>query len=200
MSTNTILNRINILIEDYSELGRLSPDKLTRGFKLNPDAPDNFFSVDGRVFYKAISRIRVNDIARGDKAKGLDTLSVYKPNEYKLMRCFLGRNNSSGYAIAHGDELVSVFSTQGSSAKALLKDAIKRGARRLDCFALRINGKIKGMLYDIYSSVGFKIDNHKNSGTPGEPYSIINGVSDYVDEHGKVHPEDERVVIFMVYK
>jgi len=197
MITNSILNRINILLEDYSDLGKLPAEKLKRGFRLMPEDPDNFVLVDGRVFHKAVSRIRVNDIARGDRAKGLDTLTIYPPNDYKKMECYLGKNNSSGYCIAHGDELVSVFSTQGSSAKALLKDAIKHNAKRLDCFALRIDGKIKGMLYDIYSSVGFKIDKHKNEGTPGEPYAIIGGISDYV-EHDKVHPEDERVVIFMV--
>lgn len=193
----SLIRRINILIEDFADMGHLPPEKLTRGFRLHPDDPDNFKEVDGRVFYKAISRIRQNDIARGDKAKGLDTLTVYKPNEYRQMRCFLGKNNSSGYCIAHGDELVSVFSTQGSSAKALLKDAIKEGAKRLDCFAFRRHGKISGQLYDLYSAVGFKIDKNKNEGAPGEPYAIVNGISDYVDDNGKVHPEDERVVIFM---
>jgi hypothetical protein len=115
------------------------------------------------------------------------------------MKCYLGVNNSSGYAIAHRDELVSVFSSQGSSGHAIVKDAINNGAKRLDCFAIRNNktGNISGDLYRLYSMNGFKIDKSMNSGTPGEPYAIVNGVSDYVDDNGNVHPEDPRVVIFM---
>ena len=52
-------------------------------------------------------------------------------------------------------------------------------------------------MFRLYSGFGFKIDKSMNIGKKGEPYSIIKGVSDYVDENEKVHPEDERVVIFM---
>lgn len=75
--------------------------------------------------------------------------------------------------------------------------AIENGAKRLDCFAIRRNGKIEGQLFNLYSNYGFKIDTDMNSGKKGEPYAIVNGVSDYVDENGVVHPDDERVVIFM---
>ena len=72
-------------------------------------------------------------------------------NDYKKMRCYLGTNNSSGYCIAHGDELVSVFSSQKSSIDAIMKSAILSGARKLDCFATRKKNKIDGHLYKIYS-------------------------------------------------
>ena len=183
-------------MEAFSDLGKLSPEKLQKGQRLTPNE-NNFQQVNGRVFYQAVSRIRSNDIAKGDQARGLDTLTVYSPKEYNSMKCFLGLNNSSGYAL-HGDELVSVFSTQGSSGNAIVQDAIKNGARRLDCFAIRNKeGKIEGSLYTLYKRNGFQLDTTMNSGNEGEPYSIQNGVSSYVDDDGVVHPSDPRVVIFM---
>lgn len=195
----SFIDKLNYILEAFKDIGKLSPEQLRKGQKLDPKEEGNFRQVNGRVFYKAVSRIRLNDIAKGDEAKGLDTLTVYKPNEYAKMNCYLGINNSSGYAIAHGDELVSVFSSQGSSGKAIVKDAIKNGAKRLDCFAIRNpkTGNISGDLYRLYSMFGFKIDKTMNVGKPGEPYTIVNGISDYVDDNGKVWPEDERVVIFM---
>lgn len=196
---NKLLWKIDIILEAFKDLGRLSPEELKKGQRLEPDDPDNFRQVDGRVFHKAISRIRQNDIARGDTAKGLKTLTVYSPNEYQQMECYLGINNSSGYCINDGDELVSVFSSQGSSGNAIMISAIENGARRLDCFAIRDlkTGEISGDLYRLYKRFGFQIDRSLNVGTPGEPYAIVNGVSDYVDDNGNVHPDDPRVVIFM---
>jgi len=103
---------------------------------LNPEDEDNFKQVTGRVFHQAVSKIRGNDISRGDNAKGLDTLTIYSVSEYKKMQCYLGKNNSSGYCIAHSNELVSLFSSQKSSANALMRSAVSNGAKRLDCFAI----------------------------------------------------------------
>lgn len=115
-----------------------------------------------------------------------------------MIICFLGKNNSSGYCIAHDNKLVSVFSSQQSSANAVMVDAIKNGAKRLDCYAKRdSNGKISGPLYSLYSKHGFKIDKSMNSGKPGEPYAILKGVSDYVNDKGEVEPDNPNVVIFM---
>jgi hypothetical protein len=115
------------------------------------------------------------------------------------MKCFLGKNNSSGFAIKNKNELVSVFSSQKSSGNAIVKKAIEEGAKKLDCFAIRDpkNKTISGDLYRLYSKNGFKIDKSLNDGTPGEKYAIINGVSDYVDDDGNVQPENECVVIYM---
>lgn len=137
------------------------------------------------------------DIGRKDKAKGLVTLSIYSIKEYDKMKCYIGPNNSSGYAIKNNDELVSVFSTQGSSGAAIVENAIKNGARRLDCFAIRKNDKIEGQLYSLYSKHGFVIDKSLNKGEKHEPYSIHNGISSFVDDNGIIHEKDERVVIFM---
>jgi hypothetical protein len=196
---NGILHRIEQILEAFKDIGKLSPEQLLKGQRLDPNDEDNFKQVNGRVFYQAISKIRSNDIARGDKAKGLDTLTIYNVSDYQKMRCFLGKNNSSGYCIAHGNELVSVFSSQKSSGKAIMKSAVENGAKRLDCFAIRNpeTGKISGDLYKLYSKFGFSIDRSMNSGRRGEPYAITNGISDYVDSYGNVKPKDERVVIFM---
>ena len=190
--------KIDIVLEAFKDIGKLSKQELQKGQALNPEE-ENFKQVTGRIFYHVITNIRVNDIARGDKAKGLSTLTVYSVAEYKNMKCYIGKNNSSGYCIAHGDELVSVFSSQKSSGKAIMVDALKNNAKRLDCFAIRNpkTGKISGDLYSLYSRFEFKIVKDMNEGTPGEPYTIVKGVSDYVDDDGNVHPDDPRVVIFM---
>ncbi|MFA6198877.1 MAG: hypothetical protein WC679_00515 [Bacteroidales bacterium] len=184
------------LNEKFSDLGKLTPEQLKKGQVLSQD-DDNFIQVTSRVFYKAVSAIRDNDIAKGDKARGLATLTVYKIPEYDKMKCYLGKNNSSGYAIAHGTELVSVFSSQGSSGDAIVVSAIENGATHLDCFAIRKEKGIEGSLYKLYSRHGFKIDTSMNSGKQGEPYAIVKGVSSFVDDNEKVHEDDPRVVIFM---
>jgi len=186
------------LLERFIDMGKLSPSDLSKGQKLFSE--DDFDGVDGTTFYRAINKIRENDIAKlnaGLPHKGIETLTIYNRGDYNKMKCYLGHNNSSGYAINHGDELVSVFSSKGSSGHAIMKSAVKNGAKHLDCFAYRENGKISGPLYSLYSAHGFKIDTNLNSGKPGEPYAIVNGVSDFVDDQEKVHPEDPRVVIFM---
>lgn len=181
--------------ETFKQMGKLSKEELSRGGKLK--SIDDIREVDARTFYNAITQIKTNDIARGIKGKGLETLTVYGVKEYKEMRCFLGDNNSSGFAL-HGDELVSVFSSQKSSGKLLVKKAIKEGAKRLDCFALRDpKGKISGPLYSLYSSAGFKIDTSMNSGKPGEAYSIKNGVSSFVNDKEEIEEDNPNVVIFM---
>ena len=113
------------------------------------------------------------------------------------MDCYLGKNNSSGYAL-HNGELVSVFSSQKSSGSAIVKDAINNGAKRLDCFAKRDKeGNISGTLFTLYSKHGFKIDTKMNVGKPGEIYTITNGVSDFVNDKDEVEPDNENVVIYL---
>jgi len=194
-----ILDRIDFILETFKEMGKLSPDELRKGQKLVSDG-DNFKEVSGRIFYQSINKIRSNDIEKLNKglpSKGLKTLSVYDVKEYKKMKCFLGKNNSSGYCIAHGDELVSVFSSQGSSGNELVKNAVKNGTKRLDCFALQKDGKIEGPLFKLYSKYGFKVDKSMNSGKKGEPYSIQNGVSYFVNVKEEVDPDNPQVVVFM---
>jgi phage gpG-like protein len=188
------------LDEAFTDLGKLSPEELLKGQPLDPANEDNFAEVEARVFHTAISKLRANDFAKlnaGLPSKGLHTLETYGIPKYQTMRCFLGRNNSSGFALTKDGGLVSVFSTQRSSGKAIVAAAVEFGATHLDCFALRQDGEIVGPLYRLYASAGFRIDTSFSDGTPGEAFAVVRGVSDFVDDAGDVHPDDPRVVIFM---
>jgi len=198
---------IKFFYEDFNDLGKLSPEKLIRGQRLDPSEVDNFKQVDGRVFYDALKQIIQNDNSRANPDhishkfyKNIkDSLSVYDISDYKKMRCFLGKNNSSGFVLKDGDELISVFSSLNSSGSALVKDAMKEGARRLDCFATQDeNGNIQNEgLVKLYGRHGFHIDENMNDGTAGEAYAIQNGISYFVDESGNVEPKNPMVVVFM---
>lgn len=194
--------------ESFSDLGNLSPEQLKKGQRLNPQDQGNFKQVDGRVFYNALKVVMANDEQRPlvqtptqpYTTKGIrKNITLYEVKDYQQMKCFLGKNNSSGFCIKDGDEIVSVFSSLGSSGDAAVVEAIKQGGRRLDCFAKQDGqGGIKNEgLYKLYSRHGFKIDTDLNTGDVGEPYSIQNGVSYYVDENGNVDPTNETVVVFM---
>jgi hypothetical protein len=187
------------LLEAFKDIGKLSPDELKKGQYLNPNHDGNFVKVDGRVFFNAIRQIKHNDIERsntGLPSKGLATLSFYNAGEYAKMKCYLGKNNSSGYCIDNGT-LVSVFSSQKSSGDAIMVDAIKNGAKKLDCYVTHRNGKFEGPLYKLYTRHGFKVDTSFNTGKPGKPYTVTNGMSLYVNAQGKVEPDNPKVVVFM---
>lgn len=188
--------------EAYNDMGKLSPEQLSRGQKLDADHTDNFQQVDGRVFHTAVSEIMQNDSQRKVPKNIRQNLTLYEMKDYMTMKCFIGKNNSSGFAIKDGDELVSVFSSLGSSGDAAVKEAIKQGAKRLDCFAEQDqNGNVLNTsLVKLYSRHGFVVDQEMNSGTPGEAYSIQNGVSYFVDENEQVHPNNPTVVVFMKLK
>ena len=183
------------IFEAFKDMGKLSDEELQKGQRLEK-GKDNFSSTTGTIFHKAVTKIKSNDIGRGDKAKGLDTLTVYKRNEYNKMRCYLGDNNSSGYCIK-GKDLVSVFSSQNSSGSAIVQNAIKNGARKLDCFATLENGKLSGDLYSLYSRNGFKVDKSLTTGELGVAYTIQNGISRFVNSKEEVEIDNPQVVIFM---
>lgn len=188
-----------LITEEFKDIGKLPPEKLTKGQYLNPNDKDNFVRVSGRVFFMAIKKIKENDIARKNKgllSKGVDTLSFYNAGEYDKMQCYLGRNNSSGYAIDKGT-LKSVFSSQKSSGDAIMVDAIANGAKKLDCYVFRYDGVLSGPLYKLYTKHGFRVDVSFNVGKPGEPYAVVNGVSDYVNAKEQVEPDNPKVVVFM---
>lgn len=186
-------------IEKYTDLGKLSPEQLQKGQRLDPNSEDNFKEIDGRIFHRILMKIMNSDLGRKVPKNIKDNLTLYPVEDYMKMKCFIGKNNSSGFCIKDGDELVSVFSSQGSSGNALVQEAIKQGARRLDCFAEQDGegGIVDKELYRLYSRNGFVIDKSLNSGNKGEAYSIQNGISYFVDEAGNVDPQNPKVVIFM---
>lgn len=185
--------------EKFIDIGKLSPEQLKKGQRLYPNETDNFKKVDGRIFYNVLVRIMNTDLGRNVPKNIKKNLTLYSIPEYKNMNCFLGKNNSSGFCIKDGDELVSVFSSQESSGNALVQEAIRQGATRLDCFATQDkNGNIKDEgLYRLYSRNGFVIDKNMNM---GGKYPVKNGISYFVDENGNVDPTNPTVVIFMVKK
>lgn len=188
----------DIVGEAFVDIGKLPDEELKKGQALTGDG-EHFKKVKGRIFHLVITKMSKFDALR-EYPKGLGDLTIYTVNEYNEMDCYIGVNNTSGFCVTKQGELVSVFSTAGSSGNAIVKEAIKRGARKLDCFAYRdTDGNIGGQLYKLYRRHGFEIDRNLNVGNEGEAYSIQNGVSSFVDENGIVHPEDERVVVFMIY-
>lgn len=193
--------------EKYSDMGKLSPEQLKISRRLGSGDAEKFQPVDGRVFFKVINAYMNADTQRENSVHNehqwfkniKNNITIYPLVEYQKMKCFIGPNNTSGYCIKDGDELVSVFSAIESSGNALVQSAIKNGARRLDCFAEQDgHGNILDTkLYKLYSRSGFKIDRSLNDGNVGEPYSIQNGVSYFVDESGNVDPTNKNVVVFM---
>jgi hypothetical protein len=193
-----------MLVEAFSDLGKLSPEQLTKGYRLNPNDEDNFKQVSGRVFHNALEVIKNNDdmreVTNPKYFKAIrKNLSTYPIAEYNAMKCFLGKNNSSGFCIKDGDELVSLFSSLESSGRAAASAAIENGATRLDCFATQDqNGNIKNEgLYKLYSSVGFVIDESLTTGELGTPYTIQNGISYFVGTDEVVNPNHPTVVVYM---
>jgi hypothetical protein len=188
--------------EKFTDIGKLSPEQLRKGQRLEPNNPDNFQQVSGRVFFQALTNITKNDEFRKTVNPKFfknikNNLSVYPVQDYQRMKCFLGKNNSSGFCIKDSDELVSVFSSQESSGNALVQEAIRQGVTRLDCFATQDDrGNIKDEgLFRLYSRNGFVIDRTLNM--EGE-YPVKNGISYFVDDNGNVDPTNPTVVIFMV--
>lgn len=79
-----------------------------------------------------------------------DMLTMYRPEEYALMRTFLSPDEMSGYALKDGDELVSVFSAAPGRGRQITEEAVLEGARRLDNF------DVEGKLPQLYGGAGFR--------------------------------------------
>ena len=110
--------------------------------------------VDSRQFYIALN------IAQRKNPLIKDMVHLYTPIEYSNMRCYLSRDNASGYAIKDGD-LVSVFSLVKGRGTDLVISAKKSGANRLDCF--------DGYLVSLYSKLAFKEYKRELNWVVGEP-------------------------------
>jgi hypothetical protein len=191
---------VQYFLEKYTDMGKLSPEQLRKGQRLDPNEEDNFRQVDGRVFHQALARIMENDAVSKISKKLKENITIYDVSDYMKMECFLGKNNSSGFAIKEGDELVSVFSSQESSGNAIVKEAIQRGAKRLDCYATQDKeGNIMNIdLPRLYSRFGFRVDESLTTGDdPSVPYTIIKGISYFVNQNEEVELTNPKVVVFM---
>lgn len=78
-------------------------------------------------------------------------VDVRDPDDYRDMDLYVADDGAAGYAIADGDELVSVFARPGSHlGDAVVASAVDHGARRLDCY------DIHGRLPALYARHGFR--------------------------------------------
>lgn len=91
--------------------------------------------------------------------------SVYSPEELSQMQLYMVNGANAGYALKNGDELVNVFNNGGMATfgrgQEIVADAVRRGARRLDCF--------DGDLVRFYEQNGFRVVRREPNWTPGEP-------------------------------
>lgn len=65
------------------------------------------------------------------------------------MRTFVDASWWSGYAISPTGELINLFSLQRGRGAGLIAEAVRNGARHLNCYA--------GPLVAIYEKAGFKV-------------------------------------------
>lgn len=103
-----------------------------------------FDQVKAGLFKLLVDKVR----EKGDLYKA--NIHPYETEEYEKMRTFMSPDRKSGYAIKPSGELVSVHSTVKGRGDDIVKDAIKRGAKKLDAF------DIKGKLPELYGKHGFK--------------------------------------------
>ncbi|RGL53477.1 hypothetical protein DXC60_09460 [Bifidobacterium adolescentis] len=113
------------------------------------DGSNRFYEVKGRdgakLFASCIGALK------DDGNPFAAAVDVHAPEEYERCRMFLTEDGKAGFAIAEGDELVSVFSRPGKHAGGdVVAKAVELGARRLDCY------DIQGALPCLYGSHGFK--------------------------------------------
>lgn len=105
---------------------------------------DKLKEVDAETFKKAIEAVR----EKGDIYKA--NIHPYSLDEYKDMKTYMTPDSKSGYAIKPNGELVNVHSTVKGRGDSLVKDAVERGATKLDAF------DIKGKLPTLYGRHGFR--------------------------------------------
>lgn len=89
-----------------------------------------------------------------------DALTTPDALELDDARCYLSNDDASGYAIVAGD-LRYVFSTVKGRGDELVADAIRNGARSLDCF--------DGYLTTLYTRHGFVVVRRVPNWTAGGP-------------------------------
>lgn len=90
-------------------------------------------------------------------------LTPYMATEFKKakIKTFLNKDKTAGYALKPDGELVNVFSIKKGNGAGVVVDAIKRGAKKLDCF--------DGALPKYYKRFGFKEIQREPNWTKGQP-------------------------------
>jgi hypothetical protein len=106
------------------------------------------------------------DFARTMAPKVKDATSA--PQDMpKGARFYLATDGLTGFGITQDGTLIGLFSLT-SHGSAAVKEAVKRGARHLDCF--------DGFLPTYYARFGFKVTRREANWTPGGPDVVFMSV------------------------
>jgi hypothetical protein len=149
-ATGHMVNFKSLPLEEQKRLNALikqKPDALTQKEVVEFKIPKEYQMRKANVneFVKQMRKV-------DDKWKKV--LSWYSPKQYqeKNIDLHISNNKRFGYGITPEGHLISVFSLDKGKGygKYAVQDAIKNGAKSLDCF------DIKGFLPQFYSKYGFK--------------------------------------------
>jgi hypothetical protein len=112
-------------------------------------SPKLFFKLDATPENAELFRDRIAALKENNPMAS--AVDVHDADDYLRDDLYLDEDGRTGFAIADGDELVSVFSYKGEhGGDALVEKAVERGARRLDCYDIR------GGLPSLYGRHGFR--------------------------------------------
>lgn len=81
--------------------------------------------------------------------------------------CYMDQEAESGFMVSETGELTGLFSLIRGRGKALVTEALKRGACHLDCF--------DGFLVDFYKRHGFMVTARQANWNEGEPDVVYMG-------------------------
>ena len=90
-----------------------------------------------------------------NRAKRQHLLTQHSLAEFNAMRCYLSTTERSGFAVKSDGELTCLFSTEGEGLAALKCATGTKGARKLDCFDVPLDGKLL-TLPEWYKRHGFR--------------------------------------------
>lgn len=104
-----------------------------------------FHRASAADFAYNVEDLRLSSPLHAENLDSAGDLAAYGPDA----EFYLTADASSGFAIVNGDMLKFVFSTVRGRGDSIVAAAVKRGARRLDCF--------EGHLSELYARHGFEI-------------------------------------------
>lgn len=137
-----------VLTNGHAVTGQLinAPDKskLPARAKAFPVIKLDKTKQNAETFRNAIAQLKVSN-------PYAQAVYVHDADDYVKDDLYLTEDGQAGFAIAEGDELVSVFSYKGKGAgHSIVQSAVDQGARRLDCY------DIDHGLPNLYEAHGFK--------------------------------------------
>ncbi len=148
--TGHMVNFKSLPLEEQKRLNSLikqKPDVLTQKEVVEFKIPKEYQMREAKVNEFVRQMRKVDD-------RWKKVLSWYSPKQYaeKNIDLYISNNKRFGYGITPEGHLISVFSLDKGKGygKYAIEDAVKNGAKTLDCF------DIKGFLPKFYGKYGFK--------------------------------------------